>query len=154
MQIYTNEPTFINIADIWDRAFRKSKSLAYSRALMWMSRRGSSPHGKAQSTHGEKREKHTSSPQQHRKGTKALSILAIVNAGESKEHLPVFPVLLNSSYLGYQDHSIPANPALVLSSQTTFFVPECLLWARTFLFCYGNVIHLDIIHVVDMQDPR
>jgi len=50
--------------------------LAYP--LMQMSRRGSFPHGQVESTHGKKREKHTSSPQPHRKGTKPPSILAAI----------------------------------------------------------------------------
>lgn len=65
-----------------------------------------------------------------------LTNFPIVNIGEYKRHLPAFPGHLNSCHLGYQDHWISAN--LASCSQTTgftFFVPECLLWAITFLFC-------------------
>lgn len=97
--------------------------LACSRALRWMSRKGSFPHGQVQSTHGEKRVEHTTSPQQHRRGTRPLRVLSFAKTGDYKEHLPVFPVLLNSCHFRYQDHWIPAN--LTSCSQLPDFTFLC-----------------------------
>lgn len=158
MWIYTNEPTFINIVDIWYCASSKSKPAGL---FMCMSRKGSFPHG-------EKREKHTSLSQWHRKGAKPLCIPAIANIGEYKKHFTVFPVLLNSCHLEYQDHWIPGNPAYVsdarlifllfLGEGGCFLVDFFCLWQNVTnvpepFSCYGNITHMEVIHRVDMQNP-
>lgn len=125
--------------------------LGSSCAVMWMSRKGSFLCGQVQSTHGEKREAHILTPTESER-TLYPFLCEDWRVQRALTSLPCTPKFLPCKVAEPLDSS--KSCCLLSAARFYFLVPECVLWARSFLFCYGNIIHLEVIHVEDTQNPH